>query len=121
MNVINVKSMSEIVSNFRSLSSEDLLARAKTPHKHSGNKRFSIAGGCTDDSGLSATAEFRVLGIEKIGKDLYRVSYIGLYFEMGNGYRCLESKLFSETPRLCVEVRLSKEQHQGLMEHYKFH
>ena len=123
MNVINVKSMEEIINIYRSLSCEDLLARAKTPHKHSGNKCFSIEGGCTDDRGVSATAEFRIVGITAVaGKEnLYRVSYIGLFFEMGNGYRCLESKLFSETPRLCLEVRLSKEQLHGLQEHYKFH
>ena len=121
MAVINVKSMSEIINNHRSLSREDLLARAKTPYEYWGNKWFSIEGEPTNDRGVSATAEFRVLGIEKIGTDLYRVSYRGLFFELGNGYRCLELKLFSETPRLCVEVNLSKEQHLGLMEHYKFH
>ena len=123
MAVINVKSMSEIVNNHRSLSSEDLLARAKTPHSYMGNKWFSIEGGCTDDRGLSATAEFRIVGITAVaGKEnLYRVSYIGLFFELGNGYRCLEFKLFAETPRLCLEVRLSKEQLHGLQEHYKFH
>ena len=121
MAIINVKSMSEIINNHRSLSSEDLLARANKPHSYVGNKWFSIEGGCTDDRGLSATAEFRLLGIEKIGTDLYRISYIGLFFELGNGYRCLEFKLFAETPRLCLEVRLSKEELHGLQEHYKFH
>ena len=123
MNVINVKSMSEIVNNFRSLSCEDLLARANKPHKHSGNKWFSIEGGCTDDRGLSATAEFRIVGITAVaGKEnLYRVSYRGYFFELGNGYRCFEFKLSAETPRLCLEVRLTKEELHGLQEHYKFH
>ncbi len=122
MNVINVKSMSEIVNNFRVLSTEDLLARAASPHSYSGNKYFAVEGGCTDDSGLSASVEFRVLDVTAVaGTDLYRISYKGQFFEMGNGYRCLEFKLFAETPRLCLEVRLSKEQLHGLQEHYKFH
>ena len=121
MAVINVKSMSEIVNNHRWLSTEDLLARAKTPCEFWGNKWFSIEGGCTDDRGLSATAEFRLLGIEKIGTDLYRVSYKGQFFEMGNGYRCLELKAIGETPRLCIEIRLSSAERHGLEEHYKFH
>ena len=121
MAIINVKSTEQIINNHRSLSSEDLLARANKPHSYVGNKWFSIEGGCTDDRGLSATAEFRLLGIEKIGTDLYRVSYKGQFFEMGNGYRCLELKAIGETPRLCIEIRLSSAERHGLEEHYKFH
>ena len=122
MAVINVKSMSEIVNNHRSLSREDLLARAKTPCEFWGNKWFNIEGQLTNADGVSATAEFRLLGIEKIGTtDLYRVSYVGLFFELGNGYRCFEFKLSAETPRLCLEVRLTKEELHGLQELVVFH
>ena len=121
MEIINVKSMEEIVNNFRCLEPEDLLARAETPHLNVGNKWFNIPNACTDASGLSASAEFHVLDVEEVGSELYRISYKGVFFEMGNGYRCLESKYFSETPRLVCEVKLNQAQHQGLMEHYKFH
>ena len=121
MNIITVKSTEQIVNNFRRLSSEDLLARAAAPHEHWGNFNFAVEGADTDADGVSGSAEFHVLGIEKIGTDLYRISYKGLFFELGNGYRCLEFKLFAETPRLCVVVRLTEEQRHGLQEHYKFH
>ena len=121
MNVINVKSTEQIVNNFRTLSSEDLLARAASPHSYAGNKYFAVEGVDTDEDGVNATVEFHVLGMEQVGTELYRVTYKGVFFELGNGYRCREFKVFGETPRLCVEVNLTKEQHLGLMEHYKFH
>ena len=123
MNVINVKSTEQIVNNFRTLSSEDLLARAASPHSYVGNKYFAIEDECGDEDGVSATADFHVLDVTAVaGKEnLYRVSYKGVFFELANGYRSREFKPFAETPRLCIEVNLSKEQHLGLMEHYKFH
>lgn len=127
MNVINVKSTEQIVNNFRVLSTEDLLARANKPHSYVGNKYFAIEGEDTDGvstsaDGVSATAEFHVLGVEQVGKEnIYRVSYKGIFFELGNGYRCREFKPFAETPRLCIEVALTPQQLHGLQEHYKFH
>ena len=121
MNVINVKSTEQIVNNFRTLSSEDLFARAASPHSYVGNKWFAVEGESLDEDGVSATAEFQVLGMQQIGTDLYRVTYKGWFFEIASGYRCREFKAFAETPHLCVEVHLSKEQRRGLEEHYKFH
>ena len=122
MNVINVKSMSEIVKNFRSLNSEDLLARAAAPDSYVGNKYFAVEGESMDEDGVNATVDFHVLGVEQVGKEnLYRVSYKGIFFELGNGYRCREFKPFAETPRLCIEVALTPQQLHGLEEHYKFH
>ena len=121
MNVINVKSTEQIVNNFRVLSTEDLLARANKPHSYMGNKVFAVEGEDTDTDGISATAEFHVLGMEQVGTELYRVTYKGIFFELGNGYRCREFKPFAETPRLCIEVALTPQQLHGLEEHYKFH
>ena len=123
MNVINVKSTEQIVNEHRWLSSEDILARAASPHTYMGNKWFAVEGENADADGVSATAEFHVLDVSAVaGKEnLYRVSYRGVFFELGNGYRSREFKPFAETPRLCLEVRLSKEQLHGLQEHYKFH
>ena len=121
MNVINVKSRIQIVNEHRTLSSEDILARANKPHSYAGNAFFAVEGVDTDADGVSATAEFQVLGMQQIGTDLYRVTYKGWFFEIANGYRCREFKPFAKTPRLCIEVNLTKEQHLGLMEHYKFH
>ena len=121
MNVINVKSTEQIVNKHRTLSSEDLLARAAAPHSYMGNKYFAVEGESMGEDGVNATVDFHVLGMEQVGTELYRVTYKGVFFELGNGYRCREFKVFGETPRLCVEVRLSKEQRHGLEEHYKFH
>ncbi len=84
---INVKSNEQIVNNFRALSTEDLLARATKPHSYVGNKWFAVEG----EPGVSATAEFHVLDVRAIaGKEnLYRVTYKGIFFELGNGSRCL--------------------------------
>lgn len=122
MSVIKVKSMDQVVYNFRSLSAEDVVARATKPDRLFGNKWFAIEGNITNDRGVNATAEFRVLGLEETPvKGIYRVTYKGIFFELGNGYRCLELKYHSETPRLCINVKLTDEEKRGLMEHYKFH
>ncbi len=121
MNVINVKSTEQIINNHRYLTAEDLLTRAKTPHFYAGNRGFAVEGESTDPDGVNATAEFRVLDVQQVAAGLYRVTYRGQFFELANGYRCSELKVFAETPRLCVVLQLTELQHHGLMEHYKFH
>ena len=121
MAIINVKSMSEIINNFRSLNSGDLVARAEKPHFYAGNRGFAVEGESTDPDGANATVEFRVLDVQQVAAGLYRVTYRGQFFELANGYRCSELKVFAETPRLCVVLQLTELQHHGLMEHIKFH